>query len=362
MVTTRMPLKCYGCGKENPDQAFCGACGSPLGLNDYISTVVKEQVSHSIRDRDVLEMDSSINVFNKAWSWIRLIFGIAVTLLIFAGLGIFWKASDFWTAVGTAKQSVVDSASGSRADIIGVASKSKQDIATALAQGKTAIDTASNDAIHQSQDLKKVTVQSKADISNEINSFQSDLAGSRKQLQAADQLQPQMSDMQKQLAQAISDIQSQQKVISSSQDFVKGVFSSHVFEVFQIGQPPATRYAVVPPPPGTKVTTVLLLLQSVPIPSTLQLQFHIFAQPPNSYFTIKNLVIFGWSDPPEVLKTQQLSASYFPDSSDKDIIHSLSEHDGRIFADDQPLPKFNQVDPDFKGNKWMPVVQNPAKP
>jgi hypothetical protein len=135
-----------------------------------------------------------------------------------------------------------------------------------------------------------------------------------------------------------------------------------VFEVFQIGQPPATRYAVVPPPPGTKVTTVLLLLQSVPIPSTLQLQFHIFAQPPNSYFTIKNLVIFGWSDPPEVLKTQQLSASYFPDSSDKDIIHSLSEHDGRIFADDQPLPKFNQVDPDFKGNKWMPVVQNPAKP
>jgi hypothetical protein len=71
---------------------------------------------------------------------------------------------------------------------------------------------------------------------------------------------------------------------------------------------------------------------------------------------MKNVVIFLWGDSPDNLKTQQLSTSYFPNKSDKDIIHSLSEHDGRVFADDQPLAKYNQVDPDFKGNKWMPLT------
>jgi hypothetical protein len=357
-----MPSKCFQCGRENPDQAFCGVCGSPLALNEYISTLVKGQLAHTIRDRDVLEMDSSIKVFNKAWSWIRLIFGIAVTLLIFGGLGVFWKASDFWTSVGIAKQSVVDTANNSRADIVGASSQFKRDIGTALTGGKDAIKTASEDAIRQSDDLKKTTVQSKTDISSEVKTFQADLAGSRKQLQAANELQPQMTAMQNQLAQATSDIQAQQKVISSSEDFVKSVFSAHVFEIFQIGQPPVNRYAMIPPPPGAKLTTVFLLLRSVPISETVQVQYYVFSQPPNSYFAIKNLVIFLWNDPPDSLKTQQLSVSYFPDSSDKDIIQSLSEHDGRVFADDQPLPKFNQVDPDFKGNKWMPPVAAPAKP
>lgn len=170
-----------------------------------------------------------------------------------------------------------------------------------------------------------------------------------------------MESMRKQLAQATSDIQAQQKVISSSEEFVKSVFSSHMVEYFRIGQPPADRYKVIPPPAGGNRTVVLLLLQSVPIPSTLQLQYHVYTQPQNSYVTIQNLVIFFWADPPDALKTQQLSVSYFPDKSDKDIIHALSEHDGRVFADDQPLPKFDQVDPDFKGNKWI-KMPNPPKP
>ena len=28
---------------------------------------------------------------------------------------------------------------------------------------------------------------------------------------------------------------------------------------------------------------------------------------------------------------------------------------GRVYADGEPLPKLGQVDPDFKGNKWMPA-------
>ena len=44
-----------------------------------------------------------------------------------------------------------------------------------------------------------------------------------------------------------------------------------------------------------------------------------------------------------------LAVSYFPDKSDKEIIKALTIRDGRVYADDQPMPKFGQADPDFKG-------------
>jgi hypothetical protein len=354
--------QCYQCGNDNPEQAFCGACGSPLALNEYIATKVKDQLTDTIRNRDVLEMDSSIKVFKQAWSWIRLIIGIAVGLLVLVGGGVFWKASDFWSGVDKAKQSVTDTAKKSTDDITRVSSQSKQDISKALDDGKVAITTASNDAARQTQVLKDATVQSKADISRETKTFRNDLENSRQQLQAASEIQPEMESMRKQLGQAIIDIQAQQKVISSSGEFVKSVFSSHAVQFFQIGQPPTDRYKVIAPPPGGNRTVVLLLLPSVPIFATVQIQYHVFTQPPNSYFTIKNLIVFFWGDPPDNLAKQQLSVSYFPDLTDKDIIHTLSEHDARVFADDQPLPKFNQPDPDFKGNKWMPISPTPAKP
>jgi hypothetical protein len=353
---------CYQCGADNQGQAFCGACGSPLALSDFISTKVKDQLSESIRNRDVLEMDSSIKVFRQAWSWIRLIIGIAAGLLIIAGGGVIWKASDFRSGVDKAKQSVAETAEKSREDIAGNALRSKQDISKTLSAGKESITAAANEAIRQSETMKRAATQSKAELSRESASFRNDLEGSRQQLQAASKLQPEMQSMQGQLTQATKDIQAQQKVLSNSEDFAKSVFSSHMAEFFQIGTPAQGRYEVIPPPPGGKMTIVLLLLSSVPIANTLQLQFHIYTQPQNSYVNVKNLVIFFWADPPDTLKTQQLSASYFPDRTDKDIIHGLSEREGRVYADDQPLPKFNQVDPDFKGNKWMPVVPSPAKP
>jgi hypothetical protein len=129
-----------------------------------------------------------------------------------------------------------------------------------------------------------------------------------------------------------------------------------VVQIFNIGQPPKDRYLVVPPSTKeNKNTVVYLLLDAAPIEGTLQLQYFVSVQPPDSYLHIHNLVIFFWGDPAENLQQKPLSVSYFPDKSDKTMIKSLSEHDGRAFADDQPLPKFGQNDPDFKGDKWIPV-------
>jgi hypothetical protein len=307
--------ECYQCGKENPEQGFCGACGSPLGFGEYISKKVKDQLAETIKDRDVLEMDSSIKVFTRAMGWMKLIFGIAVGLLVVTGVNIWWKASDFESGVDKAKQSVIDTAKKSSDEMARSSSQSKQEISSALQAGKAAIATASGDAVRQSEALKDTTLKTKAEISKQTAAFQDDIEGSRQQLQAANKMGPEIEGMRKQLAQATSDIEAQQKVISSSQAFVKSVFSSHIVDYFHVGQPPKERYAVIPPPSGGNRTVVFLLLESVPIPETLQVQYHIYTQPQNSYFTLKNLVIFFWADPVENLKAQQLSVAYFPDKS-----------------------------------------------
>jgi hypothetical protein len=101
---------------------------------------------------------------------------------------------------------------------------------------------------------------------------------------------------------------------------------------------------------------VFLVLGSAPVVQTLQLEFGLFSEPQNSYVTTHNLLVVFWGPGSlDGLKGGQLRASYFPDNSDKEIIHSLIVREGRVFADGEPLPKFNQPDPDFKGNRWLRV-------
>ena len=91
--TPQQLKQCYQCGHGNTDQTFCGACGSPLHLNDYIAKKVKDQLAETIQNRDVLERESSIKVFNQAWGWIKLFGGISIELFVLTGAGVVWKAS-----------------------------------------------------------------------------------------------------------------------------------------------------------------------------------------------------------------------------------------------------------------------------
>lgn len=218
---------------------------------------------------------------------------------------------------------------------------------------RSAIAKAEGAIADEANSVKNSAAQTRAQISQQTDSLKNDIASSRQQLQAAAQLEPQMEELRQGLSKATEAIQAQQKVLSSSEEFAKSVFSSHAVEFFRIEQPPKDRYAVIPPPAGGDKTVVVLLLDATPIPGTLQLQYHIYLQPPNSYFAIHNLVIFFWGQSKDALEAQQISVSYFPDKSDAGTIKSLSERDGRLFADDQPLPKFNQPDPDFKGDTWI---------
>jgi hypothetical protein len=306
-------------------------------------------------------------VFEKALGWMKLLFWGATVALAIVGVVVGYQAWDFTKGIEKAKQSVTDAAKKSADDFSGVSSQSKQGVSKALDAAKIDIKVASDSAAKQSRSMEVAADQSKAEISKKTASFRADLDASRHQLQAASELQPQMEKLQNKLAQTNADVEAQKKILSNSQDFVKSIFGTHRADVF-VGLPqhqgaPQGRYAILPPPNGSGITVVLLLLTATPIPSTLQLQYHVFAQQPTTYTVVAhNLVIFFWGETATNLEGKQLSASYFADLGDKEIIHSLSEHDGRWFADDEPLPKYNQPDPDWKGNKWLPLSQPPAKP
>jgi hypothetical protein len=64
-------------------------------LNECIEKTVKDQITDTVQDRDVPEMESPISVFLKAWAWTQLIFGMAIGLLVLTGVGVIWKATHF---------------------------------------------------------------------------------------------------------------------------------------------------------------------------------------------------------------------------------------------------------------------------
>jgi hypothetical protein len=338
---------CPHCREENPDQVFCGSCGSHLELKEYIATSVREQIES--RDRGLVETDVTFRVFERVLGVGKNVAWIVGILVAIVGVLGIWKFSDFWSSVNAAKQAVTDTSKLAKDQIAQSSGAALGEVRTIVGTATTTIKDTAKQASRESETLKTTSAQTQKDTT----SFRKELANSREQLQEANKLQPQMADMQQQLSTALDQLRKQQSIISNSESFVKNVFSSHKTDIFTVGHEPPTRLVTVPPPTGGDRSVVLLLLTGTPIKETLQLQYRVFTQPPNSFVTLHNLVIFSWGESLSNLQNQQLSASYFPDASDKELMTSLSERDGRIFADGEPLPHFNKPDPDFPGDRWI---------
>jgi len=274
----------------------------------------------------------------------KLLGGFVV--LVLTGLSVFVgiKSYSFSLAAGAANDSVKQVAISANNEI--------QKSAVAVTEaGKNTTSTAEKAKL----DIQKVAEK----LSSDTASFKKDIAASRGQLAEAARLAPEIHEIQGQLNKATQAIQEQQKTLSSTEDFTRKVFSAHTNALFALDQPTNPNVIVVPPAGGKGNAHVYMLLPSSPVPGTVQLQWNIFVQLPNTYLVFQNLVMFAWGESVDALKTKPISVSYFADSKDKDIIKTLSLRDGRVFADDQPMPKFGEVDPDFRGNKWMPAPPKP---
>lgn len=333
-----------------------------LSLQEYISKQVSENLAATIRDRDVLETESSIKVFERAWGWVKIVGAIAAVLLAIMGAGILWKVSDWWHAVDTAKSTVTETANTAKQQIQDSSNSSLTSVQNASLAAQKASGQAATDAKAQSQLMSRAASETKQELSQESADVKNQVEATRSQLGAAQALRPGMEETQKQLATALEQVQAQQKAISSSQNFVKEIFSSYTTDIISVGNEPKSAYAIQPQGEkpfninGKNIAFVYLLLHSTPIQGTVQLQWGVFAQPRNSYFMVAhNLLVTLWGDPQGGLGQNAFDISYFPDTGDKETIKSLTVRDGRVYADGEPLPKLGQVDPDFKGNKWMPA-------
>ncbi len=261
------------------------------------------------------------------------------------------------SAVAEAKNSVEKTSREARTEITTKSATSLASIRETSAEAESVSSEATEKAKKQSEAIQRLGSEATKQFSKEAAAVKSEVNTARTQIQAASELQPQMKMMQDQLGAARDQLQAQQKMLSSSEDFVKQVFSSHTYAVFDLKTLRQDKFVVVPPPSKDIKNTVLyVLLPTAPIQGTMQLQYRIFLQPPGSYFVLHNLLVFFWGDPPDGLKQSELTASYFPDTSDNDLIHKLDYRDGRVFADGEPLLKFGQPDLDFKGSKWIKMI------
>jgi hypothetical protein len=359
-----MPRLCFHCNSDNPEnQAFCGSCGSPLILSDYVSARVSKEFAAFTKDRQILETESAIRVFERAWGWVKIVGGIAAALIALAGVGVLWKVSDWWKSVDSAKQSVISTANSTKDEITQGATDSLKQIQDSAGAAKTQSEKASQMIGQQVKGLDAAVAQTKRTMQQEASHLKDDVADARSKLAAANALQPQMQQMQQQLGEESKQLEDQKKLISSSEEFVKQIFSTHEINTFNVAkESTGGKYAVLPPPDKSSGgnSTVFLLLDATPIPGTLQLQYHIYTQPPYSYFVlVHNLVVFFWGQSTDQLSQQPLYASFFPDKRDKDTIQKLTVKDGRVYADGEPMPFFNRPDPTFKGNKW--ILYPPSK-
>lgn len=84
--------------------------------------------------------------------------------------------------------------------------------------------------------------------------------------------------------------------------------------------------------------TLYALLPDVPIPQTLQLQYHVAVQPRSTYFTDGNLVTFRWGQSETNLRSKPMEFTYVPDPTSNPKYSKLVKRGHRVFADERPLP------------------------
>ncbi|MCU1320374.1 MAG: hypothetical protein JWM43_23 [Acidobacteriaceae bacterium] len=339
--------RCHGCEKENDDaQTFCGFCGSPLLLGEFLTKRIRDELAAATQDRSLIETESSIRVFERAWGYFKLLLSVVAVAATALSVGVFWKAFDLRSSVNEAKQAVQNSASEAEGQIKTSSNTSVQKIDAAAKSATDASAKASSDVDVQVRRISKETAQMSSDVAKQTTSLKTDIGHSRAELDAVNQMRPQMLAIRNDLAGAKSDIEEQKKILSSSLEFAKKVFSSRVTTIF--GFPTASNsaisagnsYVVVPPKDGKPGSSmVYMLLSNAPIDQTVELKYRFFVQPRNSYSHVQNILIFRWDDPAENLKLQPLEVTYFPDTDVKELVQALSFHDGRVFADDQPMPK-----------------------
>jgi hypothetical protein len=149
-----------------------------------------------------------------------------------------------------------------------------------------------------------------------------------------DKVQKDTREMQGSLNSAQQALQKQQEKLSDLDQLLTSFYEARKTEIFET-KPDSSNLVALKH--DDSHVTIYVILSSPPIPQTLDLQWHVFAQPKNSYFIYGNVLMFRWAQSVESFRTQALTVTYVPMPKQKPIGSKLSLRGNRVFMDEEPL-------------------------
>jgi hypothetical protein len=339
-------MNCPRCNTPTPEgKSYCADCGTPLNptvtyLEEFVTKQVKESLDAKFKDQKLIEMEISLAVAERVIGWSKLftyVVGIPLAVgllgLSFAGIK---KYEDFTSRIRGAEEQIKPRLEQAKTS----AELAKQQADEALRIAGDAKNTIELQLKSAKGFNDKVTMLS-AKVSKLEEQTSLRLKG---QNESADKA---VADLESKIDAATKDIAVQQKKLASTNELVKSLFSKTRTEYFDTNKASA-RAVVVPLGRGA---AVFLLLTQIPIEQTVDVKFHVYSQPKDSYHVLRqNLVLFSWGDPADSIKQHPLEVNYIPDATDTTTpsIKALSVKDNKVYADDEVVMTFPSLAPPSK--------------
>lgn len=258
-----------------------------------------EETYELLRIKTIQNVESDIKerLFSKLKLW-GLVFTIAIGLAGFLGF------TSFWNLISSTIDNSVDTEVENR-------------ISPQLLKLENRIDDTWESSILAKSANQKIKETSE--------SVELQIQKSNKNIEQTMSLNSTVKDSLKSLQNLIK---SQNKELVRLKAQMINLFNSLKTESFKIENNSKTRIVKL----NEKVTLVFMRLESIPIEGSVKLQWHIYSQPPNSFWLEKNILIFNWGDPASKLSTKQTHVSYAADPTDTNLLGELGEVNGEIFA------------------------------
>jgi F0F1-type ATP synthase membrane subunit b/b' len=271
------------------DKKYCGDCGAFLSddaenIRSQIEAQIQATLDTRFKDQKLVEYETTLAIASRITDWAKTFafwagVPLALLLIVLAILGV-QKFGDFTSKIdeAIAKITPVLDASIKQADDAQAKSAAAQNTAEA-AQGKASDALASVDKI-----VEQTKTQLTTDINSKIQSISPRLGAFE---QTATQIEnsstdvlKQIGEVKKQLEVASHTISDQEKKLTDTSEMVKALFSRGRVEFYE---PTLTPNDIVIIKHDETHASIYLLLKEVPIPVTLQLQYHVYVQPRQSY-------------------------------------------------------------------------------
>lgn len=158
-----------------------------------------------------------------------------------------------------------------------------------------------------------------------------------------EQVQTQIKDMQASLRSSQEALDIQQKKLADVDQILKSFYEASTTDTVDTKKD-SDRLVII----GHDEThvSIYVVLPRPPIPQTLQLQWHVYAQPRNSYYVQENLVVFRWGQSESSFREHNLSLSYVPDPTKTAVERHLVRRGDRALLDGRvQMYPFGQFDP-----------------